>query len=92
MKVTVIRNLSSGVYFVGFRVGEFTEEERIKMQKFGIPAISVYFGSPGSRSATKQPLTQLSDQQLPLAGFSAEEEAKKYEATVLDQIRKAAPP
>jgi hypothetical protein len=60
------------------------------MQRFGIPTISVYFGGPSSHSSRKQPLTQLSDQQIALAGFSTEEEAKKYEAVVVDQIRKVA--
>src|SRR5712671_362601 len=90
MKVTVIRSLTSGVYYIGFRVGDFTEEERLQMKRFGIPQIGIYFGGPTSRASAKQPLTQLSNQQVAPAGFVTEEEAKKYEAVVVDQIRKAA--
>jgi hypothetical protein len=85
MRVTVIRALRGGVYYVGFKVGEFTAEEREKMERFGVPGIAIRAGGPPALPTTAA-LTQLTPNLT--GGFANEAEAKDYEGRVLSQVRK----
>ena len=89
MKVTVNRQLSAGYYHVSFDVADFTPDEVMKMGSFGVPQISVIFTSQGAvgRATGNVPLNQI-NRKID-AAFSSEAEAKKYEETVLAQIRDA---
>ena len=84
MKVSVNRELGGGVYFVSFKVADFTAEELQKMQKFGVPVVNM----KQSNSATiRQPLTQIVESLR--APFSSQQDARAYEESVLTQIREA---
>jgi hypothetical protein len=86
MRITVNRALRGGVYYVGFRVGEFTDEEREKMERFGVPTIAMFVGGPASRVQTLVALNQVIPNRP--AGFATEAEAKAYEGRVLNDVRK----
>jgi hypothetical protein len=89
MKAKVNRRLSSGFYHVNFEVGEFTADELQKMASFGIPKIKLLWGGAGSmRLSGDIALNQITKTYD--IGFSNEAEAKKYEETVVAQIREAA--
>jgi hypothetical protein len=89
MKVKVIRKLSAGFYHVAFEAGEFSSDEVQKMGSFGTPPINIQFGgAPGTaRSSTSVALNQISGRFD--AAFPTEAEARKYEETVVNQIRSA---
>lgn len=86
MKVTVNRQLKSGLYEVAFKVGDFTPEELQKMAAFGVPKIDMVYGS-NPVQAIKLTLTQI--RQEFNAGFPSEQAARNYETNVLEQIRAA---
>src|SRR5712692_2308941 len=85
MKITVNRQLKAGIYYVGFKVGDFTDEERQKMERFGVPLIDLMYGMPGTHQKYPQGITAISETTNP--GFSSEEQAKSYEGGVLAQVR-----
>jgi len=86
MKVTVNRSLKGGVYYVSFKVGEFTPEERERMEKFGVPGLTVLNGPPTNRAQGVAYLNSMNPSNA--AGFGTEIEAKGYETKILDQMRK----
>jgi hypothetical protein len=86
MKVTVNRQLSSGQYIVRFGVSDFSPDELAKMNSFGIPVIQVLQLAAGIRQNFNISITQLNPNLI--MSFPTEEEARKYEANVLDQISK----
>jgi hypothetical protein len=83
MKVTVVRQLRSGVYDVAFKVGDFTTEELQKMASFGVPKIKMLFG-PG-RQQIEMAINQINEGFK--ASFTSEQEARGYESRTIDQIR-----
>jgi hypothetical protein len=89
MKVRVNRKLSGGYYHVNFEVGDFTPDEVQKMGSFGVPNINLLWGGGVSkpRNSGQVPLNQISNTYD--IAFTDEAEAKKYEETVLKQIRDA---
>jgi hypothetical protein len=90
MKATVYRQLSGGLYYVSFKVGDFTDDDRKKMESFGIPLLKIKSYSPQHKQniPINQPLTNIAES---LKGaFTSEDEAKKYEVEVMRQIREAA--
>jgi hypothetical protein len=88
MKVTVNRQLNSGQYIVRFQVSDFSPEELAKMNSFGIPVIQmVQLVQGGGRRTMALPINQISSNII--ASFGTEEEATKYQDTVLTQISQA---
>jgi hypothetical protein len=89
MKVAVSRQLSGGRYYLSFQVGEFTQEEIIKMNSFGVPPINLQWLEPPNNNvrAGGIPLNQIGRNYR--AGFPTEEAAKEYEKSVLAQIQAA---
>jgi hypothetical protein len=89
MKLKVNRKLSGGYYHVNFQVADFTSDEVQKMASFGVPQIALRWGGgPGNPNYTGPiALNQISTQHD--AAFQVEDEAKKYEENVLNQIRAA---
>lgn len=87
MKVKVNRVLSSGLYHVNFEVGEFTPDELNKMERFGIPAISMQWERAGNRVSGSVSINQINKSRDAI--FSTEVEAKKYEEAVLSEMREA---
>lgn len=62
MKVTVNRQLTAGIYYVSFKVGEFSPDEVAKMQSFGVPNIPIKDGLPPPQQKTVLlPITQIGD-------------------------------
>jgi hypothetical protein len=89
MKVKVNRKLSEGQYRVNFEVGSFTPDELQKMDSFGVPLISLAWGGVGNQPRTSGQIALTQITAIYNASFNNEEDAKKYEATVLAQIRAA---
>jgi hypothetical protein len=87
MKITVQRKLLGGLYIVGIRVSEFSDEDRQKMATFGVPHVNVRWGPPNDQSQGVALLTKLDDTYT--AGFVSEREARQYEEKVLADIRAA---
>jgi hypothetical protein len=87
MKVKVNRALLYGLYHVNFEVGNFSVEEVTKMEKFGVPMISMVWNTSGGSSAGKIPLNKISPGLD--AVFATEEQAIGYEQTVMNQIKAA---
>ena len=87
MKIKVHRQLSGGLYHVGFTVSDFTPEEVAKMGSFGTPLIRILHGPPNGRKAFKVVVTQIGTNYKP--SFDTEQEAKTYEAEVVAEIREA---
>ena len=89
MKLTVNRQLAGGSYFVSFSVGDFSEEEKQKMESFGIPGIALQILNP--QQGIVKPLTvPITGINLQMKGrFKSQEEAAQYEEGVRTQISKA---
>jgi len=88
MKVKVNRRLSAGFYHVNFEVADFTSDEVLKMGSFGVPQVNLMWGGGAAQlNAGKIALNQVSKAYE--VAFKNEAEAKKYEETVLSQIRDA---
>jgi len=86
MKVKVNRQLNSGIYHVNFEVTDFTSEELVKMERFGIPYIKLLWKRPtGGVAEGRVPLNTINRNYD--APFYTEEEAKNYEKDVLTQLR-----
>jgi hypothetical protein len=85
MKATVTRTLQNGVYLVSFTFSDFTQEELAKMRSFGVPVVQIRTGPPGSHGVNNLPITAINTNFV--AGFSAEQEAKNYETSVLAQAK-----
>jgi len=89
MKVKVNRRLTGGFYHISFNVSDFTSEEIQKMESFGVPNINIKFGGGPNMTiqARAHPLNQINGSFD--AAFPTEEDAKKYEEGVVEQIRSA---
>jgi hypothetical protein len=87
MKVKVNRQLNAGEYHINFEVGDFTADEVKKMSSFGIPSIGLRWTQNTGNRSMAIPLTQIS--KVYDASFQNESDAKKYEESVLNQIREA---
>lgn len=87
MKVKVNRQLTGGLYRVSFEVGEFTADEIKKMGSFGVPTIQMQYTSPQGTFGTQQPINQINN--MAAAVFRTEDQAKEYEAGVINQLRMA---
>jgi hypothetical protein len=86
MKTTVNRVLRAGIYLVSFKFTDFTPDERMKMEAFGVPSIGIQYGQPPAvRNSIKQPITQIDERFI--AGFLSQAEAKNYEAQILSEVR-----
>jgi len=85
MKITVNRSLTSGVYWVSFKVSEFSQHELLQMERFGIPYVNLKNGTGPHQATARVRLNQVNEQSK--AGFSAEDDARTYEDYVLGQIR-----
>jgi hypothetical protein len=71
---------------VTFIVSDFTSEELDKMQKFGIPVITMMRTNLArGRQTFQTAITQINATLV--ASFPTEEEAKRYEEEVINQIR-----
>jgi hypothetical protein len=46
MKVVVDKQLRGGIYYVRLIVGEFTDDERQRFEKFGVPILGILTGTP----------------------------------------------
>jgi|ERR1039457_3586659 hypothetical protein len=86
MKITVNRRLNGGIYWVGFKVGELTQEEVHKMQSFGIPTVPLTTGVPPQQTAAAIAINKVTENFQ--AGFRTEQEAKAYEDKILSHVRK----
>ncbi|HEY4934881.1 MAG TPA: hypothetical protein VII23_25205 [Terriglobales bacterium] len=87
MKVIVNRQLSGGLYYVSFKVGDWTPEELSQMQSFGVPNIPLRMGPPLAATVMTIPMTRITDKYQ--AGFKSEPEAKAYEESTLGLLRVA---
>ena len=89
MKIKVNRRLNAGLYHVNFEVGDFSREEIQKMGSFGVPQILIKIGGNMTSAPTgiQHPLNQMNSTFD--AAFVNEAEAKKYEESVLSQVRSA---
>ncbi len=85
MKITVNRELKGGVFYVSFRIGDFTPDELQKMQSFGVPSVPIKAGVGPKAIPYILGVNQVSEKFK--AGFSTEEEAKQYEDGVLSRVR-----
>ena len=86
MKVKVNRLLTGGKYHVNFEVGDFTPGELGKMSSFGVPLINLRWFANG-QNAGRIAINQISKAYNAI--FGSEQQAKEYEASVLDEIRSA---
>lgn len=86
MKIKVDRLLSNGIYYVSFSVGDFTDDERSRFEKFGTPTIELILGSPGEQGRHSLALTVINEKYA--AGFESAGTAREYEKRVLGEIRR----
>jgi len=85
MKLTVNRQLSAGLYYVSFTVSDFSDEERKKMESFGVPSINLrYTLSTGATAETQTAITNINGQLK--AYFRSQKEATEYETSVRNQV------
>src|SRR6202035_4647660 len=87
MKATVNRQLTNGQYIVRFTLSEFSPDELVKMNSFGIPVIQLSQMVQGIRRQIAVPITQINPNMA--ASFSSEQDANQYQESVMNQIRQA---
>jgi len=81
MKFLISQELKQGKYFVRVTLTEFSEDDKIEANVFGMPTLMLKFQH--DRNATI-PITNL--EQFPSYGFSNQIEADKYAAQLKEQI------
>lgn len=84
MKLVIEKNLNSGKYSVTIKISEYTEDEIVRLRKFGSPPISilprqVYFDG---KFTSQIPLT---DMDLTFT-FDAEQQANDFVDIIKDRV------
>jgi hypothetical protein len=86
MKVIVKRELTGGQYRISFTVTEFTEDDRERFSKFGVPVVTMTLGQQGGpMQRIAMPVTAIRPEHMTV--FTDPQSARGYELSVLQEIQ-----
>jgi hypothetical protein len=86
MKVVVKRDLTGGWYRISFTITDFSEDERDRFTRFGVPTAKLTLGQQTvNMQQLDMPVTGIRPEHA--AVFSTAEAARNYEQSVLREIQ-----